>query len=116
MYEHKKQPLASKAKFYARLKNNILYSLLLLTIFLFVGTVGFKLFAAANYSWFDCFHNSSMLLSGMGPIIVDFPSNGGKVFSSLYALFSGVAFITNVGVLTAPIIHRFFHKLHLEES
>jgi hypothetical protein len=115
MYEHKKQPLASKATFYSRLKRNIIYSLLLLSIFLLVGTVGFKAFAASNYSWIDCFHNASMLLSGMGPIIVEFPSNAGKLFSSLYALFSGIAFITNVGVLLAPVIHRFFHKLHLED-
>jgi hypothetical protein len=27
-----------------------------------------------------------------------------------------VAFITNICVLIAPIAHRFFHKLHLEDK
>ena len=55
-----------------------------------------------------------MILSGMGPV-VEIKTNAGKYFSSFYALFSGVAFITNIGILSAPIAHRFFHKLHLEE-
>jgi hypothetical protein len=29
-------------------------------------------------------------------------------------LFSGVVFITNIGFILAPVIHRFFHKLHVE--
>lgn len=40
----------------------------------------------------------------------------GKWFSSFYALFSGVAFITNIGLLLTPVVHRFFHKLHVEEK
>jgi hypothetical protein len=39
-----------------------------------------------------------------------------KVFASMYALFSGVAFISTIGILIAPIVHRFFHKLHVEDS
>jgi hypothetical protein len=116
MYEHKKQPLAPKQIFYTRLGRNFLVSILLLVFCLGIGTVGFKLFAPPAYGWFDCFHNASMLLSGMGPVIMDFHTTGGKLFSSFYALFSGVAFITNIGILMAPAIHRFFHKLHLEES
>ena len=40
-------------------------------------------------------------------------TDGAKVFSALYALFSGVAFLTFVGVLFAPVYHRFLHKFHL---
>jgi hypothetical protein len=36
------------------------------------------------------------------------------VFAGLYALFSGVTFITMVGVLLAPALHRFLHRFHLE--
>jgi hypothetical protein len=50
----------------------------------------------------------------MGPV-VEIKTNSGKLFSSFYALFSGVAFITNIGLLLTPIIHRFFHKMHIEE-
>jgi hypothetical protein len=56
-----------------------------------------------------------MILAGMGPVI-DTSSVSGKIFSSFYALFSGVAFITNIGFLMAPAVHRFFHRLHLEEN
>ena len=36
------------------------------------------------------------------------------LFAGFYALFSGVTFITMVGVLFAPALHRFLHKFHLE--
>ena len=115
MYEHKSQPLASRKLFYARMQRQLLWSIALLAVSLTVGTIGFKIFAHPRHDWFDCLHNTTMLLSGFGPVFVDFPTKGGKLFSSGYALFSGIAFITNVGVLTTPIIHRFFHKLHLDE-
>jgi hypothetical protein len=58
-----------------------------------------------------------MILSGMGPIIDAniHLTNAAKVFASMYALFSGVAFISTIGLIIAPVAHRFFHKLHLEE-
>jgi hypothetical protein len=56
-----------------------------------------------------------MILSGMGPVI-PIETISGKWFSSFYALFSGVIFITNIGVIIAPIAHRFFHKFHIEEK
>jgi len=56
-----------------------------------------------------------MILSGMGPVI-EIETVGGKIFSSAYALFSGVVFITNVGVILAPAVHRIFHRLHLEDK
>ena len=61
-------------------------------------------------NWLDALHNASMILGGMGPV-VEIRTDGGKIFSSMYALFSGVAFITNIGVLIAPVAHRFFHIL-----
>ncbi|MCU0394593.1 MAG: hypothetical protein MUF29_01690 [Chitinophagaceae bacterium] len=116
MYEHKRQPLATRRTFYIRVGRNFAVSFLLVALWLLIGTVGFRMSAGPAYDWMDCFHNASMLLSGMGPVITEFDSNGGKLFSALYALFSGVAFITNIGILLAPAAHRFFHKLHLEES
>lgn len=50
----------------------------------------------------------------MGPV-VEIRSDAGKWFSSLYAIFSGVVFITNIGIILAPAVHRFFHKLHIEK-
>ena len=116
MYEHKKQPLAPKKVYYRRILNNLGTAGLVLFISLLIGVVGY--WKLAGQSLIDSIHNASMILSGMGPVF-EHPqliSNGGKIFSSLYALFSGVVFITNIGFIMAPAVHRFFHKLHLEEN
>jgi len=36
-----------------------------------------------------------------------------KWFASAYALFAGVAFLVIVGVMFAPLFHRFLHHFHL---
>ena len=111
-YEHTSEPIATRSVFLRRLYRNALMASIILSICLIIGIVGYKY--GGPMSWIDALHNASMILSGMGPV-VDIKTTWGKVFSSAYALFSGVAFITNIGVLIAPIAHRFFHKLHAEE-
>ncbi|HWN93756.1 MAG TPA: hypothetical protein VNT99_01875 [Methylomirabilota bacterium] len=59
--------------------------------------------------------NASMILTGMGPVDV-LRSNAAKVFASLYALFSGVVFISIMGLLLSPIAHRVLHKFHLSDE
>ena len=92
MYEHKKQPLLPAKKFYHRVLNSILLACSILAICLVIGVFGFHFISGATY--IDSFHNASMLLSGMGPVIV----------------------ITNIGVILAPLVHRVYHRLHLEED
>ena len=116
MFEHKSQPLLSRKKFLSRFWNNLFFSLFLLAICLSIGILGYK-FTVPEFDWYDSLLNASMILGGMGPII---DSNiklthSAKVFASLYALFSGVAFISIIVLIIAPVAHRFFHKLHLEE-
>jgi hypothetical protein len=113
MYEHHKQPLASKVKFYRRILNNIVFALVIMGVCLLIGIAGYHYWG--EVSWIDSLHNASMILSGMGPV-VEIKSDSGKIFSSVYALFSGVIFITNVGVILAPAIHRIFHRLHLDDK
>ena len=112
MYEHKRQPLAPRSVYYQRIYRNLVLSILFLTICLGLGILGYHFFC--NLPWIDALHNASMILSGMGPV-AEIQTDDGKIFSSLYAIFSGVAFITNIGVLLAPAVHRFFHKLHVED-
>lgn len=112
MYEHKRQPLAPRNVYYQRIYRNLIWSILFLIICLAIGVLGYHFFC--NLAWIDALHNASMILSGMGPV-AEIVSDGGKVFSSIYAIFSGIAFITNIGVLLAPVVHRFFHRLHVEE-
>jgi len=114
MYEHKSQRLLPKKLFYQRVIGNILIALSILFVSLVIGVIGFWRIAHAN--WIDALHNSAMLLSGMGPVLDKYPSAGAKIFSSFYALFSGIVFIANIGVILAPVMHRVYHRLHLEED
>lgn len=113
MYEHRRQPLAPRSTYYQRILRNILIALLIMLVSLAIGIVGYHY--TADIPWIDALHNASMILSGMGPV-VEISDTGGKVFSSAYALFSGVVFITNVGVILAPAVHRLLHRLHMEEK
>ena len=42
-------------------------------------------------------------------------TTAGKLFASLYALFSGVVFIGVMGIVLAPWAHRLLHLTQLEE-
>lgn len=113
MYEHRKEGLAPKQIFYRRLFRNLFIAMLILAFCLLIGVMGYHYIA--HISWIDSVHNASMILSGMGPV-VEIRNFWGKIFSSAYALFSGVAFITNIGFIIAPAAHRFFHRLHIDEK
>jgi len=112
-FEKKGQPLLSKEKFQARLRTNVLAGLLVLGFFLGVGVWGYH--ATCAFTWIDSLLNASMILSGMGPTST-IPNDVGKWFASLYALVSGVVFITTIGIIIAPVVHRAFHRFHLEDD
>jgi hypothetical protein len=78
---------------------------------LVIGMAGYHYFE--HLPWLDAFVNASMILSGMGPV-GELHTSAGKLFAGCYALFSGIAFLTSVGVIFAPLFHRFLHKFHLE--
>ena len=113
----KKQKLAPVKVYYRRLWKNAFFGLTIMFVCLLIGVFGYK-FTIPEMDWYDSLLNASMILSGMGPMIDPGIklSNIAKVFASMYALFSGVAFISTIGILIAPIAHRFFHKLHLEDT
>jgi len=112
MYEHKKQPVATIGTFYQRILKNILIALLIMMACLAIGVAGYHY--TAGIPWLDALHNSSMILSGMGPV-VEIKTASGKWFSSAYAIFSGVVFLSIVGFILAPAIHRIFHRLNSEK-
>ncbi|MEQ1797556.1 MAG: hypothetical protein ABL872_06370 [Lacibacter sp.] len=113
MYEHKKQPLAPKEVFYKRVAWSIFLATIILLVCLFIGILGYHY--SDDIPWLDALHNASMILSGMGPVVT-ITSDAGKWFSSFYALFSGVVFITNIGLILAPALHRLIHSLHVEDK
>ena len=110
MFEHYQEPLKSREEFASRQVQYLAFALLILLVSIGIGTVGYH--ALGNLKWLDASLNASMILTGMGPVD-KMETDGGKIFSALYALFSGVAFLTFVGVLFAPVYHRFLHKFHL---
>lgn len=117
MYENKKQPLAPTTIFYQRIRYNVFLASLIIILSLSIGVFGYK-WTVPEFDWYDSLLNASMILSGMGPVL-DSNINltkAAKLFASFYALFSGITFLSTFGVLIAPILHRFFHKLHLDES
>jgi hypothetical protein len=113
MYEHHRQPLASPKVFAGRLLWNGFIGTLLLAFSLGIGMIGYHFLE--DLSWIDSLLNASMILGGMGPVN-PLHTDAGKVFASFYAIYSGVILLASVGVLAAPIFHRFLHRFHLVED
>ena len=110
MFEHHKEPLLNRKEFTSRLLRHLGFGSMILSVSLGIGTAGYHILGKLR--WIDAFLNASMILTGMGPVN-QLETDGGKLFAAFYALFSGVAFLTFVGVLFAPIYHRFLHRFHL---
>ena len=108
---HHHKPLITRQQFARRQARYALFSLLILAFSIGIGMAGYHYFG--HLPWVDSFLNASMILTGMGPVD-DMESDAGKLFSSFYALFSGVAFLTFVAVLFSPAYRRFMHKFHLD--
>ena len=90
-----------------------LFSGALIVLSVLGGTIGYHF--VGELTWLDSFHMSCMILTGMGPVI-EMKTAGAKIFSSFFALYSGVAFLSITAVFFAPIVHRFLHILHVEED
>jgi hypothetical protein len=104
-------PLLSRAAFLRRLARNLLLGLVFIAGSLLLGAAGYHGFA--GLPWIDALLNASMILTGMGPVD-PLTTPGAKLFATFYSLFSGVAFLSIVGVMVAPMVHRFLHRFHLD--
>ena len=109
-FERRQQPLVSRRVFYGRVIRYLGFSFAILGVSLGIGILGYHFFE--HLSWLDALLNASMILGGMGPVD-PLRTDAGKVFASFYALFSGMVFLVAVGVLIAPIFHRFLHSFHV---
>ena len=113
MYEHRTKPLLPRKVYYQRLARHAALGLIVISGSLGIGMVGYHAFE--KMPWIDAFVNAAMILSGMGPVAT-LQTNAGKLFAGCYALFSGIALITILGIIFAPVVHRFLHKFHLEDE
>lgn len=113
MFEKQHQPLLPLSKFVRRLTYSVCVGLFFIAIALYIGMMGYRTFE--DRTWVDAFADASMILSGMGPLH-PLATKAGKIFAGCYALFSGLTFIFFISVIFAPVIHRFLHKFHVQES
>lgn len=110
-FERHKQKIATFPVFLRRVVKYTLFAGILIFVSVSMGTLGYHFIAKLR--WLDSFHMACMILTGMGPVS-DMKSDSAKIFSSLFALYSGVAFLSITAVFFAPIVHRFLHILHFE--
>jgi hypothetical protein len=111
MNEHIPAPLLPRREYFARIVRSLGLGLAVIAVCLAVGMVGYH--NLERLSWIDAFLNAAMILSGMGPVAT-LQTTGGKLFAGFYALFSGLALISILGIIMAPIVLRVLHKFHLD--
>ncbi|MBK6352326.1 MAG: hypothetical protein IPF46_02750 [Saprospiraceae bacterium] len=111
--ENKKEQVINMPNFYWRLWRYNLFAMSLISFSMALGTSGYHFIC--QLSWLDGFHMSAMILTGMGPV-AEMTTVAAKLFSSFFALYSGVAFLSITAVFFAPIIHRLLHILHVEKD
>lgn len=112
MKRNKIKPLPSLPIFFRHVLRSVAIGFIILVFSLLIGMWGYRYFE--NMRWIDAFKNASMILSGMGPID-PIRTEGGKIFAGTYAIFSGVIFLIVIGVIIAPLAHRFLHKFILNQ-
>ena len=112
-YERKHRPLLSRRKFLRRAALHLALGGVIVVIAVGIGTVGYA--QLGGLAWLDAFLNASMILGGMGPVD-RMDTSAAKLFSALYALFSGLVFVGLVGIVLAPWVHRLLHWTHLEDT
>jgi len=54
-----------------------------------------------------------MILSGMGPLHSP-ETTAGKLFAGCYAIYCGFAVLGIAAIMFAPVVHRIFHRFHIE--
>ena len=113
MFEHYTKPLLPPELFLLRVLRYLGFTMLLLGVSLGIGMIGYHY--VDELPWLDSLLNASMILTGMGPVD-PMKNDAAKWFASFYAIFSGVAFLSTVAVFLSPLVHRFLHKHHLDES
>lgn len=111
--EHRKQKVVPLHRFLVRVLRYMFFALGLIIISLAIGIFGYHYIC--DLTWIDSLYMSAMILTGMGPVS-EMTTTGGKLFSSFYALYSGVAFLSITAVFFAPLVHRVLHILQVERE
>lgn len=97
--------------FLRRVLKYFLISFSLIILSLLIGVIGYHFIA--DLTWIDSIYNAALILTGMGPV-APMQTDAAKMFASVYALFSGIAFLSTVAIFFSPIAHRLLHVLHVD--
>lgn len=111
MFERSYQPLISRREFIRRMYRYAVIAVSIVAVSWLIGILGYKI--TEGLSWVDSILNAAMILGGMGPVN-ELHTVAGKLFASVYALFSGIVFLVSVSIFLAPLYHRLIHHFHLE--
>jgi hypothetical protein len=113
MFERRSDKLLPWPRFVLRMSLSFLLMVAIVGAALMMGVLGYHY--VARLPWIDALLNASMILTGMGPVatLTDTPS---KLFASAYALFSGVVFLSSMGIVLSPVFHRILHRFHLDDE
>ena len=114
MFESRHHRLATRSVFALRMVRVLLFASVIVTVALVIGTAGYCYFGEMGLV--DGFFNASMILTGMGPASPEKMCDAGKIFASIYALFSGLVFISLMAIVIGPVAHRMLHRFHLDEQ
>lgn len=112
-FEHHREEVLPLPKFLLRLGRYLIFCMVLIVLSLLIGISGYHYLGKLNL--LDSFHMSCMILTGMGPV-AEMTTPEAKIFSSFYALYSGIAFLSITAVFFSPVIHRILHILHVENK
>lgn len=113
MFEPRESPLAPAHVFAWRMAKFLGFAGVIAGVALLIGVMGYH--QIAGMSWVDSILNASMILGGMGPM-GELTSDAAKLFASAYALFSGLVFISVMGIVLAPAAHRALHLFHVDDG
>lgn len=113
LYEGKKHPPITLRRFLRRMATHSAAAAGIVLFSLVIGIAGYMHYERLD--WREAFLNTAMLLGGMGP--VDMPqTDGGKLFAGVFALYAGLVVLFVVGIVMAPVIHRFLHHFHWSDE
>ena len=123
MFEPRRKPLLPLPAFYARVARSLALAFAIVLVSLGIGMTGYHVFE--NLPWLAAFLNAATLivisiwiaveaLHRLSAPVAPMQTTDGKLFAGCYALFSGLALITTLAVIFAPLFHRFLHKFHFD--
>jgi len=113
MYEPRGKAPLSRRRFLRRMVWHVVTAVALLLLSVIGGALVLRALEPLSLS--EALLHTSLLVSGLG--LAQIPDSlGGRLFTSLFALYSGFVALAVSGILVAPVAHRLLHLFHWDET